>query len=199
MNSSFRIVAAAAILLVSDGHPAAATERGTAGQLKAARVIMLVLDGVRWQDFFDLPRSRLRPNDGRPHPFEGYWKKLSEGGVAFGNQTRGSTARMTLSSFFRQRKSLPSYQAMLAGFAQPCPDNDCARIEVETLPEAIARRLSLPPDEVAVIASWHGLERAAAHEPGTIHINAGDKSTPRKSDGAPSTRSDDRTAEIALN
>ena len=162
------------------------------------RVIVLVLDGVRWQDFFDVPESRLRPDDGRPPPFEGYFKKLSQAGVAFGDRSQGSSARMTLSGLFSQRKSLPSYQAMLAGFAQPCPDNDCPRIAVETLPEALARRLNLPSEKVAVIASWSGLARAAAHASGTIHIDAGDASAPPADDGTPAPREDPKTAEIAL-
>lgn len=162
------------------------------------RVIVLVLDGVRWQDFFDVEDRRFRPDDGRPPAFEGTWKRLSQGGLAFGDRSRGSAARMTLSGRFSMRQSLPSYQAMLAGFAQPCSSNDCARIAVETLPEALARRLELPAEKVAVFSSWAGLERAAAHESGSVHVDAGDRTSPPADDGTPVNRDDERTAEAAL-
>ena len=169
------------------------------GGAEENRVVVLVLDGVRWQDFFDVPESRLRPEDGAPPPFQGYWKRLSQEGVAFGDRSRGSSARMTLLGPFSQRKSLPSYQAMLAGYAQPCPDNDCARIGVETLPESLARRLNLPPEKVAVFSSWHGLARAAAHKSGSVHVDAGEIGSSGKALGKPTTRDDEKTAELSLN
>ncbi len=169
-----------ALILVCLFPAAASTNRNGEPEKPdgGGRVILIALDGVRWQDFFDLPGSRIRPNNEEAQPFAGYHKVLSERGIAFGNQDLGSRARMTLSGFLSQRKSLPSYQAILAGFAQPCPDNDCPRIGVETLPESVARRLELPPEKVAVISSWPGLARAAANNPSGIHLDAGE--IPRK-------------------
>ncbi|MEE3326080.1 MAG: alkaline phosphatase family protein [Myxococcota bacterium] len=162
------------------------------------RVILIALDGVRWQDFFDVPGSRIRPNNQETQPFSGYHKVLSERGITFGNQSQGSRARMTLAGFFSQRKSLPSYQAILAGFAQPCPDNDCPRIGVETLPESVARRLQLPPEKVAVISSWPGLARAAAKDPSGIHIDAGEIQRTDEEGVRFVTRADERTLQIAI-
>ena len=199
MNRSWNFLAVFLVAWGTLGSGVRAGESGSrAPENLSERVIVLVLDGVRWQDFFDVRGSRLRPDDGSPPPFQGYWKRIFPGGVAFGDRSRGSAARMTLSGPFSRRSSLPSYQAMLAGFAQPCPGNDCERIAVETLPEAIARRLKLPPEKVAVIASWPGLVRAAAQKPDTIHVDAGDRRQSGGQDGVAVTREDAKTAEIAL-
>ena len=187
-----------AALCESGAHAQVPQRERSARETGNSRVIVLVLDGVRWQDFFDVPESRLRPDDGSPLPFEGYWQELSEAGVAFGDRSRASSARMTLPGLFSQRKSLPSYQAMLAGFAQPCPDNECARIGVETLPEALARQLELPPEKVAVFASWPGLARAATHESGTVHVDAGEAGFFPDDAGKPITREDEKPAKLAL-
>jgi hypothetical protein len=173
-------------------------EKESPRRAPAERVIIIVLDGVRWQDFFDLPEERLRPDDGKPQPFQYYGEILSEKGVTFGNQSLGSTAQMTLSGFFSRRKSLPSYQAILSGFAQPCPDNDCPRISVETLPQSLARRLALPAEKVAVISSWPGLSRAAASNPDGIHLDAGEKRIHENGTESMVTRRDERTAQVAL-
>ncbi|MEE3326604.1 MAG: alkaline phosphatase family protein [Myxococcota bacterium] len=162
------------------------------------RVILIALDGVRWQDFFDLPASRIRSDTQKPAPFAGYHSILAEEGIVFGNRSEGSRVRMTLSGFFSKRKSLPSYQAILAGFAQPCPDNNCPRIGVETLPESVARRRKLAPEKVAVIASWPGLARAAARNPEAIHLDAGEIQNQGERAGEWGTREDEKTVQIAL-
>lgn len=191
---------ALALLLIGMSHAevSAGKEKESPRRTAAERVIIIVLDGVRWQDFFDLPEERLRPDDGKPQPFQHYGEILSETGVTFGNQSLGSTAQMTLSGFFSRRKSLPSYQAILSGFAQPCPDNDCPRVSVETLPESLARRLALPAEKVAVISSWPGLSRAAASNPAGIHLDVGEKRIRENGTEALVTRSDEKTARVAL-
>jgi len=191
---------ALALLLIAISHTEvfADEEKESLRRDPAERVIIIVLDGVRWQDFFDLPEERLRPDDDKPQPFQYYAEILSEKGVTFGNQSLGSTAQMTLPGFFSRRKSLPSYQAILSGFAQPCPDNDCPRISVETLPQSLARRLALPAKKVAVISSWPGLSRAAASNPDGIHLDAGEKKLHHNGTESMVTRSDERTAEVAL-
>lgn len=175
----------------SNGSPPTKKESG--------RVILIALDGVRWQDFFDVPGSRIREDDPEPQPFSAYHKVLLERGVAFGNREQGSRVRMTLSGFFSRRKSLPSYQAILAGFAQPCADNACPRIAVETLPESVARRRQLPAEKVAVIASWPGLARAAARNPDGIHLDAGEPPNTEDPTAELVIRDDARTVEVALN
>ena len=199
MQSTLRICALALFLIgmihgeVSEGRDKEALQKAPPG-----RVIVIALDGVRWQDFFDLSEGRLRPDDGKASPFHQYGKKVSEAGIAFGNQNLGSSARMTLSGFFSRRKSLPSYQAILSGFAQPCPDNDCSRISVETLPQSLVRRLALPAEKVAVISSWPGLSRAAAADPAGIHLDTGEKRVGENGRDEFSTRSDEITAQVAL-
>ena len=161
-----------------------------------SNVVLIVLDGVRWQDFFDAPGAALLEEESTPRmPY--IWRELARRGVAFGDRTRGNSARVTLRSALRPRLSLPSYQAMLAGFAQPCPDNDCGKIGTETLPEALRRRLSLRREEVAVFASWSGLELAVARDPTSLHIDAGSAVAVVK-DGEELPRADSLTFDLAI-
>jgi hypothetical protein len=68
--------------------------------------------------------------------------------------------------------SLPGYQAISAGALTPCASNDCARIAVETVGEALGRRLALPREQVAVFASWSRLARAASSRDGLVWVDA---------------------------
>jgi hypothetical protein len=136
----------------------------------SANVILVVLDGIRWQDFFDTDGA-MRRRDEAP-AFQAFWSDIAPHGAVFGDRTIGSRVRMTLAGSFSLRMSLPSYQSMLAGYGYPCADNDCRRIGVETFPEALRRRLELRREEVAVVASWRGIAQAVA-DPAAIHVDAG--------------------------
>lgn len=68
--------------------------------------------------------------------------------------------------------SLPGYQAIAAGHQTRCDDNDCARIDEETLSEGLARRLQLLPDAVATFASWARLANAASSRDGVVLVDA---------------------------
>jgi len=135
-----------------------------------ANVILVVLDGVRWQDFFDTPGA-LRRREERV-PFRAFWREIAPRGAVFGDRTQGSVVRMTLDGVLSLRMSLPGYQSMLAGYGYPCADNDCGPIGVETLPESLRRRLGLRREDVAIVASWAGLSEAVRH-PDSIHVDAG--------------------------
>lgn len=132
----------------------------TAAELQAhARVILVTLDGARWQDVLDQPGA-LR-NEGEPPAMPKLLELIRTHGVAL-PATTSSTLPL----------SLPGYQAIAAGHQTRCDDNDCARIDEETLSEGLARRLQLLPDAVATFASWARLANAASSRDGVVLVDA---------------------------
>lgn len=115
------------------------------------RVILVTIDGVRWQEATD---AELLPS-------------LSDWAV-FGDRRLGS--RVSTSSL--KPLSLPGYHALMAGHTTPCEHNRCERIAEEPLPESLVRRLGLSPEQVAVFASWDRIPMAAASQlPATFRLD----------------------------
>ncbi len=159
-------VLGAAVLFFGRGHvtvPAAESRRQlatTAAELQAhARVILVTLDGARWQDVLDQPGA-LRNSD-EPPAMPKLLKLIRARGVALPATTSSALPL-----------SLPGYQAIAAGHQTRCDDNDCARIAEETLAEELARRLHVPPDQVAIFASWARLANAATSRDGAVLVDA---------------------------
>jgi hypothetical protein len=148
-----------------------------------ARVILVTIDGARWQDVTaeNMPAlfARVQAN---------------------GTMWRGKDA--TTSSL--APVSLPGYQTLMVGRSM-CIDNACSRVTDETLPERIARDLALPPAKVAVFASWSRVALAATSKEGAVHVDAPPEGPPRadrsKGETGPpwkNARWDHETARVAL-
>jgi hypothetical protein len=110
---------------------------------------------------------------------------------------------MTLRHPFARRLSTPSYQAMLSGWAQPCSNNDCGTVPVETLLESLRRRLDLPREKVAVVTTCSCVIWSAAHDRSAVYMDdgtlvVGGEGTARNPGDEWSQRSDAVTMEIAL-
>ena len=106
-------------------------------QLKTRNVVLIVSDGLRWQEMFtgadasllneknggiwdkeaDLKRDFWRPEaaERRKALFPFIWTTVAEHGQIFGNQTKGSIARVTNRFAF----SYPGYNEMTTGHADP--------------------------------------------------------------------------------
>lgn len=126
-------------------------------------VVLVMSDGVRWQEFLgDKPDSFLAEGDKAP-TFPRFWSTLAGQGVVFGDAEISNGAEL----------SLPAYESIFAGFKQPCPDNDCARVPVETFPERLKRELGLAAAQVAAVASWPKIELAFSHAAGAVAADAG--------------------------
>lgn len=123
------------------------------------KVIYITLDGVRWQDFFD--RSQF---------FKKLWDHYAEGGQIYGGEVPGRLMEVASTPI-----SLPSYQSQMAGMVQPCADNYCGRIQVETFPEKLITTQHWPRKEVAVFSSWSPIEFAAQHIVNTVFTNTGNQ------------------------
>ena len=109
----------------------------TAPHLKTRNVVLLVSDGLRWQEIFtgadplllneknggiwdneaDLRRTFWRDdvNERRKALFPFLWTTIAAHGQIFGNQLKGSVARVTNTFWF----SYPGYNEMLSGHADP--------------------------------------------------------------------------------
>jgi hypothetical protein len=108
-----------------------------AAQLKTQNVVLIVSDGLRWQEMFTgadaallnsehggiwAPQGRLRRDywnedagERRKLLFPFIWGEIAKKGQIFGNQNKGSMARVTNGLAF----SYPGYNEMLTGRADP--------------------------------------------------------------------------------
>ncbi len=186
MKRLFLVVAAFlfALTIQPAGHPA----------LPGARnVLVVTLDGVRWQELFggaqrelideklggvaDLDGTRrrfLRPNaeEARRALMPFLWTTVAAKGQVFGDATRQSTARVTNGLWF----SYPGYNEMLAGHADPRIDsNDQIANPNVTVLEWLNSRPSFR-GRVAAFGSWELLPYI---------LNIGRSHLPANGEGAP--------------
>lgn len=130
---------------------------------REGRVILVTLDGARWQDVLDRPGAFAAPARAMPKLLD----RVAKNGVALPATTSSGVPL-----------SLPGYQALAVGRRTACGDNDCARVTDETLAEGLVRRLSLPPEQVAVFASWARLSYAAGARDGAVTVDAPPRGLP---------------------
>ena len=134
----------------------------------ADNVVLVTLDGTRWQEFLgNAPDAALAAGDKAP-TFPTFWSTYAGQGVVLGDEDLGSV--MTISNSVSI--SLPGYQSIMAGATQPCRDNDCGRITVETFPERLVRDLGLARSDAVVVASWDRIANAVEHVKGTLSVDA---------------------------
>ena len=143
---------------------------GNAGERAPAPVILVTIDGVRYQEVFRgldpglsagatgagdlLPRMRARA------AAEGFLTGDADRGDAFDVRNLGVC-------------SLPAYLGILSGDDGGCWDNHCGRTRVETVLERARRELGLEAREVAAFASWPPIALAVERRPGNVTVNVG--------------------------
>jgi hypothetical protein len=120
-------------------------------------VVLVVLDGVRWQDAF------------APENTPVMHRLITERGAAVGAPGRGPTISASGPAFV----SLPGYSEIFTGRrAHGCADNDCGRARTATLFDEVAR-VEGSPGAVAVFSSWERIERAASPHEGAFVLSSG--------------------------
>ncbi len=165
-----------------------------AAAARAENVVLVTLDGTRWQDLFgglDLEVLRSTSGDTAVEKTEAYqrfwaptaaerrakvmpflWNRLvaQEGAIA-GNRTVGS--RMEVANALKF--SYPGYSEMLTGAPHDdvITSNDNRRYPFQTVLEWLRKDLQLPKTGVAVFGSWETFNWIAEREEGAITINAG--------------------------
>jgi predicted AlkP superfamily pyrophosphatase or phosphodiesterase len=116
------------------------------------RVVLVVLDGVRWQDVFDGAADM---------PTLHRW--MREEGTCIGAPGYGEM-RATGPNYV----SLPSYREIFSGRGpQACQDNECARTTEPTLVDELVRA----GQDAVVVSSWESIEHAASV--GDVPMSAG--------------------------
>lgn len=137
------------------------------------RVVLVTIDGARWQDVVD-------DKDGALFPGERLMPTLTAQVAQRGVMWVGTDA-MTSSL---APVSLPGYQTLMLGRSM-CVDNECPRVTQETLPERIARELALPQEQVSVFASWSRLARAVtSKDSSNVFVSIPPERDPNKNAGA---------------
>ena len=158
-----------------------ANERDTDERAESA-VVLVVLDGVRWQEVFGgadraLAYDRgLNPlawaSPGKLMP--NLQRLLDTRAIALGAPGRGATIGATGPQFI----SMPGYLEIFAGRPDPgCETNDCARPTAHTVVDDVLE--SSGADDVAVVSSWPSIARAASADPSRLVVSAGRKRVER--------------------
>jgi hypothetical protein len=134
-----------------------------------AAVVLVVLDGVRWQDVFvggdpsllghAAPSAEaLMPN---------LHALVADRGAALGAPGHGPAMRASGPHFV----SLPGYTEILTGRrVHACADNDCAPTSTPTVFDALE---AAHPGDAAFFASWERLDHAASARAGSLVLSAG--------------------------
>jgi hypothetical protein len=167
------------------------TEKGASLTGGATPVILVVLDGVRWQEMFGgvdpvlAATHRAGPVVSARSLLPCLYSALDARGAAVGAPGRGLIAASGPNFV-----SLPGYTEIFGGRPPDgCRDNECAGASTPTLVDAMRDRAPNDSD-VAVIASWAPIGRAATRTPSRIVLSAGrqDVSGARYLVDDPSTR-----------
>src|SRR5262245_48147852 len=186
LRSSWLVVAAG--LLICDATALTQPQR-------AASVVLVTLDGVRWQEVFGgMDESLLRattPRDTNVTTLPVYkqysgatarerreklmpflWRSfVASNGFIAGDRTAGSLVSVTNTHWF----SYPGYSEILTGEAHDdvIKSNDAIRNQFPSVLQFARRRLALTPSQVATFASWSVFNEIVESEEGATTVNAG--------------------------
>ena len=159
-------------------------------ELKTRNVVLIVCDGLRWQEVFLGPERALMdkkhggvadvaalrkdfwrdtPADGRAALFPFLWGVVAQQGQIFGNQTKGSVARVTNGLKF----SYPGYNEMLTGRADPRVDSNDPRPNPNV---TVFEWLNGMPEfhgRVAAFATWQVFDAIFNRERSGLYVFSG--------------------------
>ncbi len=137
-------------------------------------VVLVVLDGARWQDVFVGADPRLaalaRVSPAKADLLMPHLHALvADRGAAVGAPGEGPPMVASGPNFV----SLPGYNEIFSGRSPTrCKDNDCPQTEVPTVADEVLS-VSERPGDVAVITSWPKIERASSAAPASFVLSAG--------------------------
>jgi hypothetical protein len=139
-------------------------------------VVLVVLDGVRWQEVFGgADRTLARERGLNPLAWASaralmpnVQHALETHAIALGAPGHGAE----LSASGPQFISLPGYLEIFAGQPDPaCESNDCSCAPARTIADDVSEAGG--PDDVAVVASWPTIARAASADASRLVVSAG--------------------------
>jgi len=140
-----------------------------------APVVLVVLDGVRWQEVFSGADPALEGNRGsRPGEtardlLPNLYEAVDAHGAWLGAPGHGRDIAASGPNYV----SMPGYTEIFEGRApEGCPDNACEGAHGPTIVDEIRERAGADSD-VAVFASWERIRSAATGTPERIVLSAG--------------------------
>lgn len=140
----------------------------------ADTVVLLVIDGIRWQEVFrgvDVRLARahgLKQHAPAEHLVPALHALGSSGGVAAGVPGVGAEIHASGPVY----RSLPSYMELLSGHsAEYCSNNRCGSVRYPTVMDRVIEHADA--GEAALFASWPHLIHAAAIHPERAVVSAG--------------------------
>lgn len=146
-----------------------------AGTPRTDRVVVLVVDGLRWQEVFLGVDPLLAGIAGLgleeivgPNELAPNLHALAQRGVALGGPG-GAPVLASGPNFV----SLPGYTEILSGRAPGCHENDCPSAGVPTLVDDFRAAPGATDASVAVITSWERIVDAAARDPSRATVSTG--------------------------
>jgi hypothetical protein len=137
-------------------------------------IVLVVLDGVRWQEVFGGVDRKLAawehiPATSADDLMPQLHAAAIERGAALGAPDHGPSMSATGPNFV----SLPGYTEIFTGrTAQRCQNNECRGATAPTFTDEV--RATLPDDgDVAVFSSWERIARVASVDPAKIVLSTG--------------------------
>ena len=134
-------------------------------------VVVVAIDGVRWQDVFCGPEATRAPELGHfaAEEWTPHLSQLRNSGAVYGAPGAGSF-KASGPNFV----SLPGYMEILSGSSRvPCTENDCPRMERRTLLDEFTTADANDISKAAVFSSWERVAAGAALSPRSGVISTG--------------------------
>jgi hypothetical protein len=132
-------------------------------------VILVTLDGVRWEELFGGMDPMLSPRASPAPLFAEFHRRIAPRGRLYGSPFAHSEMQTATVA----NASLPGYSSIFAETHQSCLTNFCSRISVPTFLDRLHDELFIPRDELAVFASWPKLSLAVTGRDDVAVVKAG--------------------------
>lgn len=142
-------------------------------------IILVTIDGVRWQEIFhgvDSARAEriLLPRSGVVPPAQvipNMHRLFFENGTVLGDPSKPGGFAASGPHYV----SLPGYVELMTGSTSECTQNDCVPALGSTLPEEVSYALAAPHGQVAVFASWEVIARVSSGDRPDVLVVAGNE------------------------
>ena len=171
------ILGLAAALAACTGRPLASVPPpvpSEPGDLGSRTAVLVVIDGVRWQEVFSGVDAALAATHGlapsefvdAAHLVPNLHRMMTDDGAVVGAPSSPESIRASGPNFV----SLPGYMEMLTGRTDTgCTSNGCGDVPFATIADDVAERGGL----AAIVASWPGILHAAAATRGRVVMSIG--------------------------
>lgn len=145
---------------------------------RTEQVVLITLDGVRWQEIFDGVDPALAREAGLAAEeivkarglLPQMHRRFFDEGVVIGAPQKAGGIFASGPNYV----SLPGYLEILRGRTSPdCQSNDCPPFRGRTLLDEVRSLPRTTHSDAAAFTSWHELSRAAAGDPGRVVVSTG--------------------------